>query len=82
MQFFLAVFLVESGEEHAAGFETHHGTGRQVGDRHAGLADQLFRLVESVNTENPPVMMMASLYGRMIETTLKKPEYFSREMIQ
>ena len=49
VQPFFAVFLVEGGEEHAAGFESHHGTGRQVGDRHAGLADELLRLVESVN---------------------------------
>ena len=49
VQPFLAVLLVDSGEQHTAGFETHHGTRRQIGDRHAGLADELFRLIIGVN---------------------------------
>ena len=49
VQPFLAVFLVDSGKQHTAGFETHHGTRRQIGDCHAGFADELFRLIIGVN---------------------------------
>ena len=49
VQPFFAVLLVEGGEEHAAGFHAHHGPGRQVRDGNTGLADELLRLVESVN---------------------------------
>ena len=49
VQPFLTVLLVDSGEQHAAGFKTHHEAGRRAGDRYTGLADQLLRAVESVN---------------------------------
>ena len=49
VQPFFAVFLVEGGEEHAAGFETHHRSGRQVRVCNERLADELFRLVIGVN---------------------------------
>ena len=45
VQAFLAVFLVHGGDQHPAGVDAHHGSGGQVHDGHAGLADQLLRLV-------------------------------------
>ena len=49
VEFFFAVFFVDGGEEHTAGFDAHHGSGREVGDGDAGLADELFGFVEGVD---------------------------------
>ena len=49
MEFFFLAALVDGGEQHAAGVDAHHGTGRQVGDGDEGLADELFGLVEGVD---------------------------------
>ena len=45
MKFFFLPFLVDGAEEHTAGFDAHHGSGRQIRDGDAGLADQLLRLI-------------------------------------
>jgi len=57
MEFFLhgtaigaVAFLVNGTDQHAAGIDAHHGSRRKVGDRDAGLSNQLFRLIVSVNT--------------------------------
>ena len=49
VQPFFTVLLVEGGEEHAAGFKPHHGSGWEVCDRNKRLANELFRLIISVN---------------------------------
>lgn len=49
VQPFFAVLLVDSGEQHTAGFETHHRSGREIRDRNERLADELFRLIVGVN---------------------------------
>ena len=38
MQLLHALLVVDSGNQHAAGIDAHHRTGRQVGDGDAGLA--------------------------------------------
>ena len=50
MELFLLPFLVDGAEEHTAGFDAHHGPGRQVRDGDAGLADELFRFVVFMDT--------------------------------
>ena len=49
VQPFFAVLLVDSGKQHTAGFETHHRSGREVGDRNKRLSNELFGLIISVN---------------------------------
>ena len=49
VELFFAVALIDRGEEHAAGVDAHHRSGRQVGDGDQGLADELFGLVEGVD---------------------------------
>ena len=49
VQPFFAVLLVNSTQQHAAGFETHHRSGREVRDRNKRLADELFGLIIRVN---------------------------------
>ena len=57
MELFFLPFLVDGAEEHTAGFDAHHGSGRQIRDGDAGLSDQLFRLVIGVNTvQNRPIL--------------------------
>ena len=46
VQLFLALFLVDGGQEHPARFLPHHLSGRQVDDRGKRLADERLRLIE------------------------------------
>ena len=56
MELFLAVFVMDGGDEHTAGVNAHHRAGREVGDSDAGLANQLLRLIILVNTtQNHPI---------------------------
>ena len=56
MQPFFVVFVVHGGNQHTAGVNAHHLSGRQVGDGDAGLAHQFFRLIILVNTtQNDPI---------------------------
>ena len=50
VQPFLAVFVVNSRDEHALRGNAHHGSWRQIRDGDAGFADELFRLVVFVDT--------------------------------
>ena len=52
MEFFLIAVLlvVHGGQKHAAGVDSHHGSRREIRDGDQCLADQLFRLIVSVNT--------------------------------
>ena len=50
MQPLLAVFVVDSGDEHTLRGNPHHRARRQIRDGDAGLADELFRLVVLVDT--------------------------------
>ena len=47
VQSFFAVLLLDRAQQHAAGFDAHHRTQRRVGDRHASLTNQLFRLIST-----------------------------------
>ena len=56
MQLFLTLLVVDGGDQHPAGLNAHHGTGRQIGDGKQRLAYQLFRLVIGVNAaQNDPI---------------------------
>ena len=50
MEFFLIALLMNGTDQHAAGIDAHHGSRWKIGDRNAGLSDQLFGLIISVNT--------------------------------
>ena len=41
---------MDGGDEHTLRGNAHHGSGRQIRDGDAGLADELFRLVVLVDT--------------------------------
>ena len=49
MQLLLAFLGVDGRKEHTARFDAHHGSGRQIGDGNESLADQLFRLIVSMD---------------------------------
>ena len=56
MELFFSLFLMNGGNQHSAGINAHHGTGRQIGDGKQRLAYQLFRLVIGVNAaQNDPI---------------------------
>ena len=68
MELFLAVFVMHGGEQHAAGFYAHHGTGRQVRDGDQRLAHQLLRLVIGVDSaQNDPVRAGAVVQNELQE---------------
>ena len=49
MKLFHALLVVNRRDQHAAGVDAHHGSGRQIHDGNARLADQFLRLVILVN---------------------------------
>ena len=50
LQFFLTVFLVQSGKQHAAGFQSHHRAGRKIDNGDQCFPDQGFRLIVPMDT--------------------------------
>ena len=55
MKLLLFAFLMNGGDEHTARIDTHHLARRQIRDGDAGLADELFRLIISMDTaQNRP----------------------------
>lgn len=68
MELFLAFFVVNGRNEHAAGVDTHHGSRRQIGNGDAGLADELFRFVEGMNAAQDDAVCACSV----IEGKLKE----------
>ena len=68
MKLFFLPFLMDGTEKHTAGFDAHHGPGRQIGDGDAGLADQLIRLIIGVNTaQNRPILAAAVIQSELQE---------------
>ena len=49
MEFFFLAFLVNGGDQHAAALDAHHGSGGQIHDGDAGLADEGLGLIEGVD---------------------------------
>ena len=45
MKFFFLALMVNGTDQHTTGFNSHHGSGRQIRDGDAGLSDQLFWLI-------------------------------------
>ena len=45
MESFFIIFVVNSGDQHTAGIDAHHLSGRKIRDRDTGLSDQFFRLI-------------------------------------
>ena len=49
MELIFIPFLMRGADQHPAGFKSHHRAGREIQDRDQGLADQFFRLIESMD---------------------------------
>ena len=49
MEFFHTFLVVDGGDQHAAGVDAHHGSGRQIHDGNARFADEFFRFVVFVD---------------------------------
>lgn len=68
MELFLAVLVMDGGDQHTAGVDAHHGSGGQVGDGDAGLAHQLLRLIILVDAgEDHPVRAGAVVQNELQE---------------
>ena len=68
VELFFAFLCVECGEERTVTLNAHHRSRREVCDGDEGLADQLFRLVISVNTgENGAVCACAVVQSELKE---------------
>ena len=63
-------YLVDSGKQHAAGFETHHRSGRQVGYSNERFADELFRLVVGVDTREDCALGAGAVVQRELQQFL------------
>ena len=50
IQLLLAILFAHSRQQHTAGINSHHGSRRKIRNRNQRLANQLFRLVEHMNT--------------------------------
>ena len=61
---------MDRGEQHPAGFDAHHGAGREIRDRHAGLADELFRLIERVNAGQDRARFSCAVVQRELQQLL------------
>ena len=68
MQLFLAIFLVDRGQEHAAGVDPHHRSRREIRDGDQCLSDQFFRLIVSMDTgKNDPVCACSIIQSELKE---------------
>ena len=68
VELFFAFLCVECGEEHTVTLNAHHRSRREVCDGDEGLADELFRLIISVNTgENCAVCACAVVQSELEE---------------
>ena len=70
MKLLFSLFLVNSAKQHSTGFNSHHGSWRQVGDGDQGLADQFFRLVVSVDSGKDGTVCAGSVVQGELEKFL------------
>ena len=49
VKFFFVVFMVNGGNKHSAGVDTHHRARRKIDYRDTGLANEIFGLIRIVN---------------------------------
>ena len=70
MKFFVfaVLLVVHSGEKHSAGVDAHHLSRREIGDGDQGLADQLFRLIISMNSGKNDAVSA----GSIVQSELKE----------
>ena len=77
MQLFFTVFRMDGGKQHPAGFDAHHGTRGKVHDRNAGLADELFRLVERVYAGKDRALRARAVVQRELQKLLALRDGFA-----
>lgn len=70
MELLLALLAVHGRDQHAAGFDAHHGPRRQVGDGDAGLADQRFRLIVGMDAAQDRAGFARAVVQRELEQLL------------
>ena len=79
VQLLLAVFMVHGGDQHTAGLDTHHRARRKIRDGDAGLADQLFRLIISVDTAENGALLARAVVKRELQKLLRLLHGFAGE---
>ena len=66
VELFCAFLVVDSADQHTAGIDAHHGSGRQISDRNAGFANQFFRLIILMDAgEDDAVGACAVIEGKL-----------------
>ena len=66
VELFFSFFMMNGADQHAAGLDAHHGSGRQICDCNTGLANQFFRLVICVNSaQNGPFCAAAVIQSEL-----------------
>ena len=68
VQLLFVAFLMDGGDEHTAGLDAHHGSGREVDDGDKGLADKLFGLIERMDARKDGAVRS----GAVVEGELQK----------
>ena len=66
VQLLSTLLAMDSAEQHTAGLNAHHLARRQVDNGNQGLAQQLFRLIEGMNTaQNSAVSASTIIQGKL-----------------
>ena len=61
VELLLSLFLMDRGEQHAVGLDSHHGSRWEVGDGDQCLSDELFGLIEGVDTAQDYALLVCSV---------------------
>ena len=67
VQVFLAVFLVDGADDHAAAVDAHHCAWWQVGDGDQSFADEFFRFIVFVNAGKDGAVFAGAIIQRELE---------------
>ena len=61
VELFCAFLVVDGADQHAAGVDAHHGSGRQIHDGNARFSNQFFRFVIFVNAGKDNSILSSSV---------------------
>ena len=79
VEFFFALFVVDGGEKHTAGVNAHHRARREVSYGDAGLTDELFGLVEGVDTGKDSSVFAGAVVEGEFQEFFRLGDGFARE---
>ena len=71
MELFLAIFVMDGGDQHTAGVDAHHRARREVRDGDAGLAHQLLRLIKLMNAAQDDAVRTGTVVERELQELLR-----------